>query len=170
MRRTLIAITIAAAMLPAGAYAKPHRPAPGDADCLVNLDKSGKQYCMTDAEWKAILDKTSADAKADSEPNLKNCTREIQDAKTLGKWMDGIKPNEEDCRPFAAQVEAAIAASQAAYNAKLHHALNTEIMQQCNRMTDVTGIDWWKVAKLRGITVSIDDCAKASAELAAELR
>jgi len=113
--------------------------------------------------------KRTPDAKAESEPNLKNCTREIQDAKTIGRWMDGIKPNEEDCRPFAAQVEAAIAASQAAYNARLHHALNTEIMKQCNRMADTPGIDWDAVAKLRGITVSLNDCVKASAELAAEI-
>jgi len=57
MRKILIAITIAAAMLPAGAWAKPHHAVPGDADCLIGLDANGKEYCMTDAQEKAMRDK-----------------------------------------------------------------------------------------------------------------
>jgi hypothetical protein len=56
----------------------------------------------------------------------------------------------------------------AAIAAKVHHALNSEIMAQCNRMVDTPAIDWAQVAALRGVTVSINDCVKASAGLAAE--
>ena len=64
-------------------------------------------------------------------------------------------------RPFAAQIK-----NQ--YTAKLHHAKNAEIMKQCDRMTDTPGVDWAEVAALRGVTVTLDGCVKASAGLAAE--
>jgi hypothetical protein len=56
------------------------------------------------------------------------------------------------------------------YVARLHHAKNEEIMKQCNRMTDTPGVDWAAVAALRHITVTMDDCVRASAGLAAEFR
>jgi hypothetical protein len=163
-----IAIAAALAIVPGGAYAKHAKPAVSPEDCLVNFDEHSKKYCMTDAQYRGMLDKISADAKAHSEANVESCAREIFDAKIIGGWIKGIKPNEEDCRPFAAQAQAAIADREAAADARFHHAKNTEIMKQCGQMMDTPAVDWREVAALRGVTVTMDDCVKASAGLAAE--
>ena len=93
--KTKYAIAIAAvmAMVPGGAYAKPHHSAP--EDCLVNIDKNGKQYCMTEAEEKAMQDKISADSKAATEASLKNCREGVENSAFLGSWIG--PPSEEDC-------------------------------------------------------------------------
>jgi hypothetical protein len=87
-----------------------------------------------------------------------------------GEWthVDFPGPSEEACKPFAAQIEAANKKAELAADGKLHHTKYLEIMKQCNRMADVPGIDWSAVAAFRGVTVSIRDCADASAALAAE--
>jgi hypothetical protein len=159
-----IAIALALAVMPGGAYAKPHHSAP--EDCLVNIDKNGKQYCMTEAEEKSMQDKISADSKAATEASLKNCREGVENKAFLGSWIG--PPSEEDCRPFAAQIKNGVETRPNQYAAKLHHAKNEEIMKHCNRMTDTPGIDWTEVAALRGVTVTMDDCVKASAGLAAE--
>jgi hypothetical protein len=51
---------------------------------------------------------------------------------------------------------------------KEEHAKNEAIMTQCEGMSDTTAADWQIVPVQRGITVSLDDCVKASAALAAE--
>ena len=85
-----IAIAAAAAMLPAGAY-----PAPGDADCLINLDANGKEYCMTDAEEKSM--------QYSWKPGYKNCMREYADAKRLGGWYGN--PSQAACIAWAEAVK-----------------------------------------------------------------
>ena len=184
MKRTLIAITTAVAMLPAGAWAKPHHQITDAqrADCLMtDDDPDGTEYCvksgkgMTQAQidaWYAEdAKKHAAEMHAKAEPNKKNCMRELGDFKSFWVWYG--PPSKEDCRPFVtesiAAAEAAAKAREEAFRAHVHQVLNEEIMKQCNRMADVPGVDWDAVAKLRGVTVSGNDCAKASAELAAEL-
>ncbi len=49
------------------------------------------------------------------------------------------------------------------------HDMNEEIMTQCAMLSDATGLQWDRVARLRGLTVTLDDCVKASAALAKEL-
>ena len=159
-----LALAMAMAAVPGGAYAKPHHSA--SEDCLVNIDKNGKQYCMTEAEEKAMQDKILADSKAATEASLKNCREGFENKAFLGSWTG--PPSEEGCRPLAAQIKNGAEIRPSPYAARLHHAKNEEIMKQCNRMTDAPAIDWQQVAALRGVTVSLDDCVKASAGLAAE--
>jgi hypothetical protein len=176
MRKTLIAIAAAAAMLPAGAWAKPHHQITDAqrADCLMrDNDEDGTEWCvksgkgMTQAQIDAWYAE-DAEMQAKAKPNNKNCMRELGIFKSYGVWYG--PPSKEDCRPFIAESIAAAKAPDAAYCAGVHHALNTEIMKQCNKMADTPGIDWDAVAAFRGITVSLNDCVKASAELAAELQ
>jgi hypothetical protein len=188
MRKTLVAIAAAAAaMLPGAAYAKPHHQIT-DAqrlDCLTtDNDPDGTEWCvksikgMTQAQIDAWYDEEDKKLfRATTEPNYKNCMRAIDAFKSNWVWSGG-PPSEEDCRPFAAEsiaaAKAAVQARRDALDARarahIHHTLNEEIMKQCNRMADTPGTDWQKVAAFRGITVSLDDCVKASAELAAELK
>jgi hypothetical protein len=49
------------------------------------------------------------------------------------------------------------------------NAMNEEIMAQCAMLSDATGLQWDQVARMRGLTVKLDDCVKASAALAKEL-
>jgi hypothetical protein len=153
MRRMLIAIAAAAALLPAGARAKPHHQIT-DAergDCLTtDNDPDGIEWCvkfgkgMTQAQIDAWYVEEGKRLQASVEATAKKAAVELKDA------ADGAE------------------ARQKAFNARLHHVKNEEIMKQCNQMADTPGIDWKEVATLRGITVSLNDCANAAAGLAAE--
>lgn len=170
MKRLLIAITAAAAMLPAGAYAKELTDAEWHKkfdDCLMKDNRGpnhdGEEFCvksgkgMTQAQidaWYAEdAKKQVAGMHAKAEPNKKNCMRELGDFKSFWVWYG--PPSKEDCRPFIAEsiaaAEAATKAREEAFRAHAHHVLNEEIMKQCNRMTDTPGVDWDAVAKLRRI-------------------
>jgi hypothetical protein len=97
----------------------------------------------------------------------------------IDAWTDAY--SKETTEKSAAEIEArgkvliekedaAADARDKVFAAQIHHALNEERMKQCTQMTDTPAVDWDAVAKLRGITVSINDCVEASAELAAEGR
>lgn len=58
--------------------------------------------------------------------------------------------------------------TQAIREAKVHHARNEATMAQCNRMADTPAVNWQAVAQQRGVAATIDDCVRASAELAKE--
>jgi hypothetical protein len=99
--------------------------------------------------------------KEDSKVNLKDCGREVGNAKTLGSWYPGAEPTEEECRPYIAQIEAIT-------DARINHAANEEIAIQCNRMSDVPAINWKAISALRGSAVTLDDCVKAATALSIE--
>jgi hypothetical protein len=46
------------------------------------------------------------------------------------------------------------------------HRMNEAIMDECNMASDVKGADFDRVAKERHLSVTLDDCVKASAALA----
>jgi hypothetical protein len=101
---------------------------------------------------RLVVDKPAADRHqslvsqaALGTPNLENCTRVIADAEIHGKWEDGAKPSEEDCRPFAAQAQAAIDSEKAAFEAQIRHSEN----MSCSQIGDIPGIDRVEVAALR---------------------
>lgn len=128
MRKTLIAIATAAAMLPAGALATPHHQIT-DAqreDCLMtDNDPDGTEWCvksgkgMTQAQidaWYAEDAKEQVAMHAKAKPNNMNCMRELGVFKSYGVWYG--PPSKEDCRPFIAELIAAAEAPDAAYRAE----------------------------------------------------
>jgi hypothetical protein len=129
----------------------------------IILNSKGLSQAQIDAwyieEGKISAARVKAQQAAIETPNLENCAREIA-AKIHGKWEAGAKPSEDDCRPFAAQIQAEDDSLKAASEARIHHAKNTEIMAQCYQMVDVPNIDWAALAALRHITVTSKDCAR----------
>jgi hypothetical protein len=107
--KSIIALALALAMVPGGAYAKPHRQIT-DAqlrDCLdIEYDPDGTQWCAKssrglskaqiaaweDAENKKAAAAVKARLAALDAPTIENCTREFAWAKSHdGKWGVGGK-------------------------------------------------------------------------------
>lgn len=167
MKKTIIAITAVALLVPvSNAWAGKHHPMTEaeQENCLMtDGNGAGETWCLKsgagmskaqiDAFFRREGEKAAARIKKASEASYSNCLREKEDAQRLGEWIG--PPSAEECRQFAAPQVA-----NDAGNARLHHALNEEIMKQCNRMADMPGTDWQAVATLRGVTVTIDDCVK----------
>jgi hypothetical protein len=175
MRTRLIAIAAAALLMPMRGHAKELSDAAWHKkfDNCEMTDRrgpnhDGDEFCMSKTQIAAfnreIMARAAASAardKEDSKVNLKNCGREIGNAKTLGSWYPGALPTEEECRPYIAQIEAIT-------DARINHAVNKEIATQCTRMADVPGASWKAISALRGIAVSLDDCVKAATALSIE--
>ena len=175
MKKAIIAIAAAAVLVPIRGHAKELSDAAWHKkfdNCeLIDRrgpDHDGEEFCMSRAqinafnrEMRALDAASAARDKEDSKVTLKNCGREVGNAKTLGSWYPGALPTEEDCRPYISQIEAIL-------DARKNHAVNKEISTQCARMADVPGANWKAVSALRGIAVSLDDCVKAATALSIE--
>jgi len=138
MKTSAIALIAAlAATSFTGAYAKPYHQIT-DAqrdDCLMTdnrgPDQDGYVFCVKSAKgmtqeqidaWylenakKDVAERAIA-KKAVGEPNLKNCLRAGTRWAMLKDW-DG-PPSKEECKPFAAQIDAAVAEAAEAAKPKL---------------------------------------------------